>query len=207
MARFLLVHGAWHGGWCFAGVADELKRRGHLVEAPDLPCDRLGLTQHDYARLIGPQPDAVVLGHSLGGQTVALVEARVRVYLGAILPVENVYADSFAAGFGGFVRDELGRSYWPDADTCAAGMYPDCTREQSDWAFAQLRRQAPFDAIARPFGENDVVFATLRDAAVDPDWQCRTALAHGARLVELDTGHSPFFTHPVELADALESVA
>jgi len=207
VARFLLVHGAWHGGWCFAEVARELTRRGHLVETPDLPCEELGLTQHDYARLVGPQPDAVVLGHSLGGQTVALVEARVRVYLGAILPVETVYADSFAEGFGGFVRDGLGRSYWPDEEACAAGMYPDCTREQSDRAFAQLRRQAPFDAIAKPFEADDVVFVTGRDAAVDPDWQRRTALAHGLKVVELDTGHSPFFTHPVELADALESVA
>ena len=39
------------------------------------------------------------------------------------------------------VRDSSDRSYWPDADTAATRMYPDCSRTQSDWAFAQLRRK------------------------------------------------------------------
>ena len=86
-------------------------------------------------------------------------------------------------------------------------MYPDCSRAQSDWAFAQLRRQAPLDAVTAPFGAGDVVIATLQDAAVDPGWQIRTARAHGARVIELDAGHSPFFTQPAELADVLSSLA
>ena len=140
MARFVLVHGAWHGGWCFGRLAEELAARGHEVVTPDLPCEEIGRTPLDYARGLGPQPESVVVGHSLGGLTIAHVAARTRVYLGALLPVENVYAESFAAGFGGFVRDSDGRSYWPDADTAAARMYPDCPRALSDWAFAQLRR-------------------------------------------------------------------
>jgi pimeloyl-ACP methyl ester carboxylesterase len=177
------------------------------VRAPDLPCDELGLTTVDYAERLGPQPDAIVVGHSLGGLTIAQLEARTRVYLGALLPVENVYAEAFVDGFGGFVRDPQGRSYWPDADSAARRMYPDCTRTQSDWAFAQLRHQAPVDAVIRPFGDGDVVIATLQDAAVDSDWQIRTARAHGARVIELASGHSPFFTQPQELADVLNSLA
>ena len=207
MARFVLVHGAWHGGWCFGRLAEELTARGHEVATPDLPCEEIGLTPFDYARLVGPQPDAIVVGHSLGGLTIAQIEARVRVYLGALLPVENVYVEAFVDGFGGFTRDHDGRSYWPDADTAAAGMYPDCSRAQSDWAFAQLRRQAPLDAVTGPFGDGDVVVATLRDGAVDSGWQIRTAQAHGARVIELDAGHSPFFTQPGELADVLNSLA
>jgi pimeloyl-ACP methyl ester carboxylesterase len=205
MARFVLVHGAWHGGWCFRRLANELVERGHEVTAPDLPCEEVGLTSVDYARVVGPQPDAIVVGHSLAGFTIAQVEAHRRVYLGARLPVEDV-ADSFADGFGGFVRDELGRSYWPDADTAAARMYPDCSRADSDWAFARLRRQAPVDPVLSPFGDGDIVVATLQDAVVDGDWQIRTAHAHGARVIELDAGHSPFLTQPDELADVLSSV-
>jgi hypothetical protein len=104
------------------------------------------------------------------------------------------------------VRDTLDRSYWPDADTAAARMYPDCSRTQSDWAFAQLRRQARLEPAPAPFGEGDVVIATLRDAAVDPGWQIRTAHTHGARVIELDSGHSPFFTQPDELAEMLSSL-
>jgi hypothetical protein len=41
--------------------------------------------------------------------------------------------------------------------------------------------------MAARFGR-DVVIATLQDAAVDPDWQIRTARAHGARVLRLDSG-------------------
>ncbi len=207
MARFVLVHGAWHGGWCFRRVAEELERRGHEVATPDLPCEEVGLTPVDYARVLGPQPDAVVVGHSLGGLTIAHVEARARIYLAALPPLENVYDDCFADGFGGSIRDDLDRSYWPDANTAAARMYPDCSRTQSDWAFAQLRRQARVQPVPGSFGRDDLVVATLRDAAVDPDWQVRTAREHGARVIELDAGHSPFLTQPEELAGLLSSLA
>jgi hypothetical protein len=47
----------------------------------------------------------------------------------------------------------------------------------------------------------------LRDASVKADWQIDTARTHGARVIELDSGHSPFFTQPDELADVLGSLA
>lgn len=206
MADFVLVHGAWHGAWCFAEVAGELEARGHSAEAVDLPCDQAGLTQHDYAAVVGPRPHSILVGHSLGGLTIQHVEARLRVYLAALLPVADP-TGCFVPGFGGWLRDELDRSFWADADLCAARMYPDCTRERSDWAFARLRPQAPIRSEATLLGPADVVIATLRDAAIDPDWQVRTAEAHGARVFELDTGHSPFFTHPAELAELLGSLA
>ena len=207
MARYVLVHGAWHGAWCFRALIRELEARGHAAAAVDLPCDEPGLTQHDYARLIGPQPEAIVVGHSLAGQTIPHVPARTRVYLAALLPVAGSYDDAFVPTFGGFVRDELDRSYWPDADTCAEFMFPDCMREQSDWAFAQLRSQARINGEAATFGSDDVVIATLRDAAVAAQWQIETARRFGARIVELDSGHSPFFTQPDELADVLDALA
>jgi pimeloyl-ACP methyl ester carboxylesterase len=207
MARFVLVHGAWHGGWCFGRLAQELRARGHVVKAPDLPSDTVGLDQRDYAALVGPQPDAIVLGHSLGAQTVGHLEARRRVYLGGVLPVVDRASEAFMPGFGGFVRDDQGRSYWPDADTAAARLFADCERAQADWAFARLRPQAAFDAIRTSLGPEDVVLATMRDAAIDPVWQVATARAHGARLIELDAGHFPFFTQPDALADVLSSLA
>ena len=207
MARFVLVHGAWHGAWCFTDVARGLQARGHEVVAVDLPCDQVGLTLRDYAALIEPSDDAIVLGHSLGAQTVSLLDARTRVYLGGVLPVENVFGEAFVPSFGGMIRDELERSYWPDADTCAARMYPDCSREQSDWAFAQLRPQARLDTAPAALGPDDVVIATMRDAAIDPDWQVATGKKHGARVIEFDSGHSPFITQPDELAEVLHSLA
>ena len=37
MTTFVLIHGAWHGGWCWEKVAPLLEARGHRVLAPDLP--------------------------------------------------------------------------------------------------------------------------------------------------------------------------
>jgi pimeloyl-ACP methyl ester carboxylesterase len=207
MARFVLVHGGWHGGWCFRWLAQELEARGHEVAAPDLPCEEVGLTPLDYAREVGPQPDAIVVGHSLAGFTIPYIDARARVYLGALPPLERREVnEAFVESFTGTVRDSSGRSYWPDAETAAAGMYPDCSRAQSDWAFPQLRPQARLEPIPAPFGHGDVVIATLRDAAVKADWQIQKARDHGARLIELDSGHSPFFTQPAELANILNSL-
>ena len=208
MARFVLVHGGWHGGWCFRWLAEELADRGHDVVAPDLPCEEVGLTPLDYAREVGPQPDAIVVGHSLAGFTIPHIGARTRVYLGALPPLDRREVDeAFVKSFGGTVRDDSGRSYWPDADTAALRMYPDCSRAQSDWAFPQLRRQARLEPIPAPFGAGDIVIATLKDAAIDPDWQIHTARTRRARVIELDSGHSPFFTQPDELADMLSSLA
>ena len=166
------------------------------------------MTPLDYACEVGPQPDAIVVGHSLAGFTIPYIDARARVYLAALPPLERREVnEAFAESFGGAVRDSSGRSYWPDADTAATRLYPDCSRSQSDWAFPQLRHQARLEPIPAPFGNGDVVIATLRDGAVDPGWQIRTAHTHGARVIELDSGHSPFFTQPDELAEVLGSLA
>jgi pimeloyl-ACP methyl ester carboxylesterase len=37
MATFVLIHGAWHGGWCFDAIKPMLEAAGHQVIAPDLP--------------------------------------------------------------------------------------------------------------------------------------------------------------------------
>jgi pimeloyl-ACP methyl ester carboxylesterase len=37
MSTFVLVHGAWHGAWCWYKVVPRLRQAGHEVIAPDLP--------------------------------------------------------------------------------------------------------------------------------------------------------------------------
>jgi len=207
VARFVLVHGAWGGGWGFDELAGELRARGHTVSAPDLPCDTVGLDQLDYAAVLGPQPDSVVVGHSLAGLTIPHVDAARRVYLGAILPVAERVSDALRDDFTGMARDEVGRSYWPDADTAAVHLFPDCDRPRAESAFARLRPQAPIAARPVPFAAGDVVIALTGDAVADPDWQLAQARVHGVKSVELAAGHFPFFTHPAELAELLESVA
>jgi len=77
---FVLIHGAWHGGWCWRRVADRLEAEGHKVFAPSLTglADRshllsmdIGLDTHiaDIANLFQWEDlrDACLVAHSYGG--------------------------------------------------------------------------------------------------------------------------------------------
>ena len=75
--HFVLIHGAWHGGWCWDGVISALEAAGHTAEAPDMPGhapgdDRSTVTFGDYVDrvvdAVAVQPVPVVLvGHSSAG--------------------------------------------------------------------------------------------------------------------------------------------
>ena len=105
---FVLVHGAWHGAWCYTRVAERLIARGARVFAPTLTgvADRshlynpqVNLTTHvlDVANLIRWHElrDIVLVGHSYGGMVVTAVADQLPeriaalVYLDAFLPEDN----------------------------------------------------------------------------------------------------------------------
>ena len=52
MASFALIHGAWHDGWCWHLLDEELRQRGHTVVSPDLPCDDPTATWDVYAEAV-----------------------------------------------------------------------------------------------------------------------------------------------------------
>jgi pimeloyl-ACP methyl ester carboxylesterase len=105
---FVLVHGAWHGGWCWRRVADRLTAKGRYVVAPTLSgvgershlaSDTITLTTHidDVVNEIKWKDldDVVLVGHSYGGMVITGVAERVRERLAAI-----VYLDAFLPADG-----------------------------------------------------------------------------------------------------------
>jgi len=77
MKRFVLIHGAWHGGWCWEGVIRILVKSGHTAEAPTMPGhspgdDRSKVTFNSYVEKIievlkkQPRP-VIIVGHSSAG--------------------------------------------------------------------------------------------------------------------------------------------
>jgi pimeloyl-ACP methyl ester carboxylesterase len=201
MASFSLVHGAWHGGWCWDPVRAELEARGHLVHTPDLPCEDVAAGIEEYAAAV-PAAD-VVVGHSLGGFTIPLVAARTHVFLTAGMGGTGGL-DVLAPGFGdGQMRDELGRSYYPDPTVAAAELqYPSEYAELT----SRLRRQAPLagDAVAV---ESPVYIVCARDAVIRPEWQRHLARdVLGVEPLELYSGHSPMLERPRELAVLLDAL-
>ena len=82
MSTFVLVHGAWHGAWCWERIIPLLEASGHRVIAPDLPgmgLDRTSLAEVSLdgwarfvAKIVEAESDRVVLvGHSRGGVVIS----------------------------------------------------------------------------------------------------------------------------------------
>ena len=201
MATFSLVHGAWGLGSIWDLVRGELEARGHTVYTPDLPCEDIDAGVDEYVAAVPPCD--IVVGHSLGGMTIPYVEAELHVFLcalvsGAVTSWDDVFGDGFGAGRK---RDELGRSYYPDAAVAAAeSQYPP---EHAHLA-ELLRRQAPYETDPRR-PDHPVYVVCSRDAVIRPDWQRQAARdVLGVEPIELDAGHMPMLESPHALAEILD---
>jgi pimeloyl-ACP methyl ester carboxylesterase len=83
MATFVLIHGSWHGGWCFDAVKALLEAAGHHVIAPDLPgmggddAALAAITLQGWADFAAdlcrqaPSRPVILAGHSRGGLVVS----------------------------------------------------------------------------------------------------------------------------------------
>lgn len=115
-ATFLLVHGAWHGGWCWKETEDHLRAKGHVTHAPTLT----GLGERHHLAHANITPDAhvedilavikwreleniVLVGHSYGGLIITGVASRIPekirtlIYLDAFVPEvsgKSIFADA-----------------------------------------------------------------------------------------------------------------
>ncbi len=96
MATFILIHGAWHGGWCFDAIKPMLEAAGHHVIAPDLP--GMGGSDAELAAvslagwadftadLCRNAPDPVILcGHSRGGIVISEAAERASESIAALV--------------------------------------------------------------------------------------------------------------------------
>jgi pimeloyl-ACP methyl ester carboxylesterase len=112
---FVLVHGAWHGGWCWRPVAEYLRAAGHRVFTPTLTGlgERAHLVRADIALPLHVQDivnvirseeltSIVLCGHSYGGMVITGVAGLARDAIRAM-----VYVDAFVPANGQSVVDML----------------------------------------------------------------------------------------------------
>ncbi len=201
MATYVLIHGAWHGGWCWDKVVPLLEKQGHKAVAPDLPghgSDRSPISEVSlsaYAdrvvEVLEAQSEPVVLvGHSMGGviisQTAEYRPERVKalVYLSAFLLrdgetlLQVAQDDAEALVLPNLVMTDDQSSATVRDDALNEAFYGDCSDEDAARAKSLLVPQAaapfatPLHTTAERFGRVPRIYIEcLRDRAISPSVQ------------------------------------
>ncbi len=234
MSTFILVHGAWHGGWCWERISPLLRRMGHSVVAPDLPGHGADttpwwrVTLGSYARRVcdasrASGGHAIAVGHSMGG--IVITEAAAReptlfaglVYLSAFVPLPGESLMSLGR------RDRESRIRFAlqrgltrttiDPTRAAEVFYNTCALSDASAATPRLVPQPMLPLLqGASAGRGEPpprgYIECTEDRAISIAHQrfmCeRAGIAHVATLA---TDHSPFYSAPRELAAALGDLA
>jgi pimeloyl-ACP methyl ester carboxylesterase len=216
---YVLVHGAFHGGWCWEPLLPELAARGIDAVTVDLPLTSL----HDDAAAVvavldGLEGPVTLLGHSYGGGpiTVAGTHPAVErlVYLTAMAPddgqnatgsdveIGDEFMSAFRAADNGLPEVDPARApeiFFPDADPAAAAAFAARLRAGNTGGADLVGRAAWHE---RP---THYVVCT-GDPILLADSQRAIAARIGATVHEIEGDHSPFLARPAELAELLAPI-
>ncbi|MEA5362708.1 alpha/beta hydrolase [Amycolatopsis sp., V23-08] len=218
----LLVHGAWHGSWCWEPVQTLLVAHGWRVETVDLPSvapdeDRPGL--HDDARAVRAALDAidgpvVVVAHSYGGAPVSEGAA------GAPNVVHLVYVTAFQLDEGESLLGVVGGqppSWWKvDGDlftplTPHEIFFADVDPDVAAKAIARLRPQsyavASDQLTAAAWKTVPSTYVVCEDDNAIPVFAQEAMAGRAGHVERLPSSHSPFLSHPAELTAIVEAAA
>jgi pimeloyl-ACP methyl ester carboxylesterase len=218
--RLLLVHGAFHGAWCWDRLRPELTRLGIAHEVVDLPFTSPEDDVAAVRRAIDGSDDTVtVLGHSFGGAVIsaaAVEDGRpygatgALIYLTAFMSAPEQNIDfSGAPGIGQIDIGEVTASVDPTA--ARSIFYNRCSPGDADWATAQLRTMPTSVLLASPPPMPawqvlpSVYIACLDDRILSLSAQQQMAI-NADRTIEVDSDHSPFLSYPGVLSEVLLEV-
>lgn len=236
LARYILIHGAWSGSWVWEKVVPMLQKRGHEVEAIDLP--KYGdvfnedITLQTYVDKVCENidhiPESVILvGHSMAGAVITQV---------AELRPKKVKSLVYVAAF--LIRNNESISNISDKDTTSLvseslvpfpnegygvikpelaedTFYGNCTKEDAEMAKSRMVKQplsplnAPVQTTAENFGSVPRYYIEcLQDKTITIEYQqmMYTNLPC-EKVFTLDTDHSPFLSKPKELTSILDSIS
>lgn len=210
----LLVHGAWHGSWCWELVTAELRRLGRTAHAVDLPSSGSPAGLHEDAEVVRhaiasiDRPVAVV-GHSYGGFPVTEATAgsafvtRV-VYLAAWMPEAGTSISEVAG------MPEFEAEFVPPPPDAVARFYDDVDPVLAERAAGMLRPQSARSATDRLRGAGWLTIPSTylvcdNDKTIPPASQEEMA-ARASSVHHLPSAHSPFLSVPADLAALLDQV-
>lgn len=228
MSRFILVHGAWHGAWCWNKVTPLLEERGHTVVTPTLPLEQ-GLDAYvtTVSEAVDSAPDSSILvGHSMAGAVVSQVAELLPdkierlVFLTAFAPQNGESINAYArVNIASALRDNVvpgegGAGVVVKPAVIRDCFYHDCSDEDVAWAIEQLRPQnpSPFETVltltAERYGTvSKQYIECVEDQAIHIHLQRVMARRAGCTLVNsLQTSHSPFMSAPAQLVAHLATI-
>ncbi|HEY1916201.1 MAG TPA: alpha/beta fold hydrolase [Streptosporangiaceae bacterium] len=204
----VLVHGAWHGAWCWQPVVDRLERSGIRVVAVELPFTSF---EDDTAAIQAAvtDEDVVLCGHSYGGRLVSAAA-------GALPAVSHlVYLSSQLLNAGQlaeYARTPRATSTGiPDLDTVRGKYYNACSEADFRAAAGQLRSMVSVPGgllglECRPWeNATSTYIVCTRDRAIEPAAQRRMA-ANTTYTVDIPADHAAFFSAPDELSAILAAI-
>jgi pimeloyl-ACP methyl ester carboxylesterase len=232
----VLVHGAWHGSWCFDRVMPLLEEAGVPAIAIDLPghgndpgpfTDLHGDAARVMETLDRLDEDVVLLGHSYGGAVIteAGLHPAVKhlVYLCALAPSEDETAaaagSAEVAGLSYEGRPNAGDGLIFHADgtstltapIAAACLYNDCDPETVAWCVSQLGPQPMENLNQTPAAvawkeRRSTYIVCSEDLIIHPGLQAVLA-TRCTQSHTWPTGHSPFVSDPRLLSSLLVTLA
>ena len=214
MKSILLVHGAWHGAWCWNLVEKELKNKGVDVRSLDLPFTGV---KDDIASVSNALKDidneVILLGHSYGGIVISsAAEAKENVdqliYLSAILlePGESMQLD------GSKIQIDVDENLISEVKKSSAipAFYGDVDPKLAK-ASMELLRAFPIVSGSQGIGEAwrekySTYIVCQEDKAIPPELQYVMA-KKADRIIEWQCGHSPFLSKPKLVIELLLNLA
>jgi hypothetical protein len=228
MTTFVLVHGGFHGAWCWDLLRSDLEDLGFDSVAVDLPITDATAGNAAYAEVVRAalseiDDDIVTVGHSQGGLTLPLLgdlpAVRRLVFLHAGVPTPGRPFVEYLAEHPDFLqlppdlpRDEAERLVMPE-DVARDIFYHDCGDDVAGAAVGRLRHQAltpwvePCPISRWPQVPCSYVVAA-QDRAINPKGCWRLAASRPEFSVsEVDAGHFSFLSQPRHIAHHLVSLA
>ena len=232
MTTFVLVHGAWHGGWCWQRVTPLLRASGHEVHTPTLTGlgERahladigVGLATHvaDIVGVITAEGlrNIVLVGHSYGGFVVRGVADRVGdaiatlVYLDAFVPDDGKSLIDYVPAERRAAFEQMGKAKGA-FDPQPLEPFGVTKSQDLAWANPKLRPQ-PFATFVEPLKLSGAPLAMKQVyiRCTDPAFPNFEGFAQRTKndprwaYAEVAGGHDSMISNPRGLADALLRLA
>jgi len=227
LATFVLVHGAWTGGWGYKKTAQLMRAEGHEVyvvtltglgERSHLAHPGITLSTHiqDVVNVFEYEDitDAILVGHSYGGMVVTGVSGRVAERIRTL-----VYLDAFLPSNGQALWDlagEQGRQFYIDGQKATPGLvgFMGISATPDDPGLAELRRRkidrhplltltepVKLDGSEQQIANRTYILATRRPAFQRFYDQVKDDAAWTTKTI--DTGHVVMMEDPDGLARLL----